>query len=303
MWGFGGRCYWGRKERKREGIVVVFAWMSSQERHVKPYVELYSSLGWNSLVCHSQFLNMFFSEKAETLALDILNEIIEELKMRPCPLVFASFSGGPKACMYKVIQVGYLILLWRFQLWNFYWYHSEFISPYSLHLVNCCLGHFRQYPVDYKAAVTELLGKASTVYSQRIRRLEGEGMSVEGGHDEISEPMSDLRKAAASPSQSFRGVTIQPSDHFYMPSSVGYYEGRDGGSLQDEQKEGLIHLPSPPKINAHGVLGQILFDVCVPKNVEDWDIRSSTSLSRQPYTSMRRHAPFNPIKCIRRSRL
>ncbi|XP_048226783.1 uncharacterized protein LOC8278897 [Ricinus communis] len=407
MWGFGGRCYWGRKERKREGIVVVFAWMSSQERHVKPYVELYSSLGWNSLVCHSQFLNMFFSEKAETLALDILNEIIEELKMRPCPLVFASFSGGPKACMYKVIQIvdgkcelqlnlddcrlvrdciaGHIfdsspvdftsdlgrrfavhpsvlkmshpprILSWmangisngldalflnrfesqRAEYWQTLYSSVSLGAPY---LILCSendelasyqvifnfaqrlrelgsdvklvtmngsphVGHFRQYPVDYKAAVTELLGKASTVYSQRIRRLEGEGMSVEGGHDEISEPMSDLRKAAASPSQSFRGVTIQPSDHFYMPSSVGYYEGRDGGSLQDEQKEGLIHLPSPPKINAHGVLGQILFDVCVPKNVEDWDIRSSTSLSRQPYTSMRRHAPFNPIKCIRRSRL
>ena len=60
MWGFGGRYYWGRKERggKVEGIVVVFAWMSSQERQLKNYVELYSSLGWNSLVCHSQFLNM-----------------------------------------------------------------------------------------------------------------------------------------------------------------------------------------------------------------------------------------------------
>ena len=151
--------------------------------------------------------------------------------------------------------------------------------------------------------MTELLGKASAIYSQRIRRLEGEGMGVEGTHDEISEPMSDLRRAAVGPDQSFRGVLIQPSDHFYMPSSVGYYEGRDVGSLQDEQKEGLIHLPSPPKINAHGVLGQILFDVCVPKNVEDWDMRSSTSLGRRPYTSTRRHAPFNPIKCIRRSRL
>ncbi|PRQ27649.1 hypothetical protein RchiOBHm_Chr6g0307541 [Rosa chinensis] len=61
MWGFGGRYYWGRKERRSdgtEGIVVVFAWMSSEEKHLKSYVQLYSSLGWNSLVCHSQFLNM-----------------------------------------------------------------------------------------------------------------------------------------------------------------------------------------------------------------------------------------------------
>ncbi|KAA8537735.1 hypothetical protein F0562_027275 [Nyssa sinensis] len=106
MWGFGGRYYWGRKEGgKVEGIVVVFAWMSSQERHLKNYMELYSSLGWNSLVCHSQFLNQFFPDKATSLAFEILNELVKELKIRPCPVVFASFSGGPKACMYKVLQI------------------------------------------------------------------------------------------------------------------------------------------------------------------------------------------------------
>ncbi|XP_065847293.1 uncharacterized protein [Euphorbia lathyris] len=410
MWGFGGRCYWGRRETRREGIVVVFAWMSSQERHVNNYVELYSSLGWNSLVCHSQFLNMFFPEKAENLAFDILNELNEELKMRPCPLVLASFSGGPKACMYKVLQIiegkcesqlnlddcrmlkdcisGHIydsspvdftsdlgrrfvvdpsvlkmchpprLLSWmangisngldalflnrfesqRAEYWQTLYASVSMGAPYLIlcsesdelasYQVICNfaqrirelggdiklvtmngsphVGHFRIYPNDYKAAVTELLGKAATVYSQRIRRLEGEGMGVEGTHthDEISESMYDLKKAAVSPNQSFRGVTIQPSDHFYMPNSVGYYEGRDDvGSLQSEQKEGLIHLPTTPlTINAHGVLGQILFDVCVPKNVEDWDIKSAT-LSRQPFNSTRRHAPFNPIKCIRRSRL
>lgn len=30
---------------------------------------------------------------------------MKELKKRPCPVVFASFSGGPKACMYKALQV------------------------------------------------------------------------------------------------------------------------------------------------------------------------------------------------------
>lgn len=62
MWGFGSRYYWCKKERrggKIEGIIVVFTWMSSQERHLRKYVELYSSLGWNSLVCHSEFLNMY----------------------------------------------------------------------------------------------------------------------------------------------------------------------------------------------------------------------------------------------------
>ncbi|KAE8724640.1 Detected protein of unknown function [Hibiscus syriacus] len=77
----------------------------SQEKHLKNYVQLYASLGWDSLVCHSEFLNMFFPEKAAALALDLLIELVQELKMRPCPVVFASFSGGPKACMYKVLQM------------------------------------------------------------------------------------------------------------------------------------------------------------------------------------------------------
>lgn len=160
--------------------------------------------------------------------------------------------------------------------------------------------HYRHYPVDYKAAVTELLGKAAVVYSQRIQQLEGEKMVMEGTDEGISESFSNLRKAAASSNLSFRGIALEPSDHYFMPSSMEYYEGRDVGSLQNEHKDGLIRLPSPPSINAHGVLGQILFDVCVPKNVEEWDLRPSSSLNGR---SFRRHAPFNPIKCIRRSRL
>ncbi|GAB2291393.1 hypothetical protein Dimus_025650 [Dionaea muscipula] len=107
MWGFGGKNYWGRKERERRGvgIVVIFAWMSSEEKHVKKYVDLYYSLGWISLVCHPQFLNIFFPDKATLLALEVLNVLVKELKVRPCPVVFASFSGGPKACMYRVLQI------------------------------------------------------------------------------------------------------------------------------------------------------------------------------------------------------
>ncbi|KAH7567388.1 hypothetical protein ACOSP7_010750 [Xanthoceras sorbifolium] len=410
MWGFGGRCYWrGKKENggKREGIVVVFAWMSSEERHVNQYVQLYSSLAWNSLVCHSQFLNMFFPDKAETLAFDILKELVEELKVKPCPVVFASFSGGPKACMYKVLQMiegicerklnlddrqlvrnclsGYIydsspvdftsdlgarfvvhptvlnmshpprVISWiangiasgldalflnkfeshRAEYWQTLYSSVTMGAPY---LILCSenddlapyqiihnfaqrlrelggdvklvkwngsphVGHYRHYPIDYKAAVTELLGKAAAVYSQRIQRLEGQRVGVEGAHDEI-DPIDSMGKAAASPTQSFCGTPLVPNDHFFMPSSIEYYEGRDGGSVQDQQhKEGLIHLPTPPSISAQGVLGQILFDVCVPKNVEGWDIRSSDSLNGRSYTSTRRHAPFNPIKCIRRSRL
>lgn len=31
--------------------------------------------------------------------------IVQELKSRPCPVIFLAFSGAPKACMYKVLQV------------------------------------------------------------------------------------------------------------------------------------------------------------------------------------------------------
>ncbi|CAN1273967.1 hypothetical protein LINPERPRIM_LOCUS15242 [Linum perenne] len=411
MWGgFGGRYYWGRRGGvKREGIVVVFAWMSSQPKHVKTYVDLYSSLGWDSLVCHSQFLNMFFPDKAERLAFELLNELIEELKTGPCPLVFAPFSGGPNACMYKVLQVsqsdnyfgirmddcrlvkdclsGHIydscpvdftsdlgrrfvvhpsvlktqhpprIISWiangisngldalflsrfeaqRAEYWQTLYSSANMGAPYLLfcseqddlapHQVirnfagrlqelgadvklvmmngSPHVGHYRLYPVDYKAAITELLGKAGGVYSKRIRRLEGEGMGLEGGHNDISDPMSNLRKAAGSSNQSFGGDNIASGDHFMMPTSVEYYEGRGVGSVQGQHKEDLIRVRDrgPPTINAHGVLGQILFDVCVPEYVEDWDIKSSASLSRHPYTFTRRHTTFNPMKCIRRSRL
>ena len=102
-------------------------------------------------------------------------------------------------------------------------------------------------------------------------------------------------------STSFQGFTLAPSDN-PSPSSMEYYEGKDVSSIPDERKEGFIQLPSRSSINAHGVLGQMLFDVCVPRNVEDWDIRSN-SKNAGLLAGTRRHAPFNPIKCIRRSRL
>lgn len=66
MWGYGGKYYWRKRNNQGgggggrcEAIVVVFAWMSSEERNLKNHVDLYDSLLWDSLVCHSQFLNMF----------------------------------------------------------------------------------------------------------------------------------------------------------------------------------------------------------------------------------------------------
>ncbi|CAA2996134.1 uncharacterized protein LOC111397264 isoform X2 [Olea europaea var. sylvestris] len=407
MWGFGGRHYWGRNERgKVEGIVVVFAWMSSQDKHLKNYVDLYSSLGWNSLVCHSQFLNSFFPDKAASFAQEIVGDLVQELKIRPCPIVFASFSGGPKACMYKVLQIiegkceeqanvddyrlvrdcvaGYifdsspvdftsdlgtrfvlhpsvlkmsrppLLASWlangisssldalflsrfesqRAEYWQTLYSTVSMGAPYVIFcsedddlapvqvicnfvhrledlgadvklvkwINSSHVGHFRQFPVEYKAAVTELLVKASAIYSQRIRQLEGEKMGLEGTHYEISEPFGNLKKAAAGSNHSFQIIPRDLNDHFLVPSSIEYYEDRGGGSVQDEHKDRYVHLSSPPKISAHGVLGQFLFDECVPKNVEDWDLKSSFSSRRAPCVSGRRHSPFN-LKCIRRSRL
>ncbi|KAL2242073.1 UNVERIFIED_CONTAM: hypothetical protein Sindi_0325300 [Sesamum indicum] len=408
MWGFGEKVYWGMKERgKREGIVVVFAWVPSEDKHLKNYVHLYSSLGWNSLVCHSQFLNLFFPDKATSLALEVVNELVQELKLRPCPVVFASFSGGSKACMYKVLQTiegkcdeqinlddyrlirdcvsGHIfdsapldfasdlgtrfalhptvlkmsrppplvswiangisssldaLFLGRFEsqradYWQTLYSTVGMVAPY---LILCSeddnlapfqvicnfatrlkdlgaevklvkwkrsshVGHFQHHPEEYKAAVTDLLSKAAMRYSQRMRQLEGEKLGMEGTHDEISDPFCHLRKAAAISTQSFQRIALDLNDHFLLPSSLEYHEDRDVGSVPDERKERYVPLSSRPKISAHGVLGQFLFDACVPKNVEDWDLRSAASLRRVPFASGRRHSPFNPIKCIRRARL
>lgn len=162
-------------------------------------------------------------------------------------------------------------------------------------------GHYRQYPTEYKAAVTELLEKAASVHLQKIQ-LEGERAGMEGTQDEISELICNLQKAAVNSNQSLRRVAIEPSDHFFLPSSAEYQNGRDSGPSPDELKERSVPVPDPPRISAHSVLGQFLFDVCVPKNIEGWDIKFSGSLNGQPLASARRYSQY-VSKCTRRSRL
>ncbi|XP_024633848.1 uncharacterized protein [Medicago truncatula] len=162
------------------------------------------------------------------------------------------------------------------------------------------VGHFRHHPDEYEAAITEILGKAVAIYRHKNRRFEDEKLGIEGTRDEITDPFSELRKAATT-STSFQGFAVAPSENL-SPSSMEYYDDKDVGSVADERKGSFIHLPTRPSINANGVLGQILFDVCVPKTVEDWDVRSN-SKNAGLLSGTRRHAPFNPIKCIRRSRL
>uniref|UniRef100_A0A5B7ADD0 Peptide methionine sulfoxide reductase msrA n=2 Tax=Davidia involucrata TaxID=16924 RepID=A0A5B7ADD0_DAVIN len=406
----GGRFYWVRNDstQKVQGIVVIFAWVSIHESHLKNYVNLYSSLGWNSLVCLADFLNPFFPERATSLAFVVLSELVEELRIRPCPLVLAAFSGGSKACMYKFFQIiegaceaqlnlddsklvrncisGHIydsspvdftsdlvaqftlhptilrmpgsaklvslvakgvtsgldaLFLTRFgSQRSEYWqtlYSSVSLggpflilcsenddrAPYpiicnfaqslqdlggSVKLVKWNrsphLGHYKHYPIQYRAAVTELLEQAVSVHTQNIQRL-GERPGMEGTHDEISELICNLQNAAVNSNQGLRRVARGSNDHFFLPSSAEYNNGSESGTLQDKQKVRSVHLPNPlaPTISAHSVLGQILFDACVPKNIEGWDIRFSGSLNGQPFASAHKHSPLTSIKCIRRSRL
>ncbi|KAL3580535.1 hypothetical protein D5086_018370 [Populus alba] len=494
----GGSVYWGRKESESKGIVVIFAWISIHEKHLNSHLDLYSSLGWNSLVSHADFLSAFYPERALSLAYILLNELVEDLRVRPCPVIFVAFSGGSKACMYKVLQIiqgtceGHLnmdecrlvkncisghiydsspidftsdlaaqfslhpaiqrmsgpskfmswvakglasgldgLYLTRFELQRAeYWQtlyssidmgapylilcsENDDLAPYvviskfvhrlkdlggdvklvklnhsphigaqiqliwaltligprvsvsgflykaganrvntvvissnlkvgayrftvyswvndhsyhfpstrsannaSVPFAACLLhvkakmipssdvsGHYQHNPIQYRAAVTNLLDKAPSVYYRRIQQLR-EGIGLDSMHDEMSELICDLQKAAVNSNQSFRRVAVGPGDHFFVPSSAEYCNSRKPESLQDERKERSIYPSSPPSISAHSVLGQVLFDACVPKNIEGWDVRFSGSLNGQPIASaQRRRSPFHGIKFTRRSRL
>ncbi|KAI4298446.1 hypothetical protein L6164_032003 [Bauhinia variegata] len=403
----GGKIYWGKKATSDfKGIVVIFAWVSIQESQLGDYVDLYSSLGWNSLVCHAHFLSAFHHDRAMSLALFVLDELMEELRTRSCPVVFVAFCAGSKACLYKVVQLiegrceGQLyqgkyrllrncisgqiydsgpvdvtsdfgiryvlhptivrvpgpskfvswvvkcvgsgldaLYITRFEsvaaeYWQALYSSINFGAPFlilcsekddsvtfqsiyafaqrlqdlggDVNLVKLCnsshLGHYQNHPIQYRAAVTYLLEKASSIYSQKMI-LEQEKSVMEGMQDEISELICDLQNAAINSNESFTRVAVGPSDHFFLPSSAGQHDGRDSGTPQDEQKEKPISLPSPPRISPHSVLGQFLFDVCVPKNVEGWDVKSSGTLNGRPFASAPRHSPFGGTKCIRRSKL
>ncbi|KDP42313.1 hypothetical protein JCGZ_01637 [Jatropha curcas] len=402
--GGGGSVYWGRKQNGFKGIVVIFAWISIPENHLKNYVDLYSSLGWNSIVSHADFLSAFDPERALSLAFVLLNELVEELRTRPCPIVFGAFSGAPKACMYKVLQIiqessydshinvyesrllrncvsGHIydsspvdftsdlgaqfalpstirkmpgpskLVSWfakgvasgldglyltrfesqRVEYWQTLYSSVDLEAPYLIlcsesdHLAPCksiCrfaqrlqdlggdvkfvkwnvsphIGHYKHYPIQYRAAVTDLLEKAGSVYSRRIQQLR-EGAGLDGIYDEMPELICNLQKAAVNSNQSLRRVAVEPSDHFFVPTSGENRNTGESQPLLDERKETSIYLPTSPSMSANSVLGKMLFDVCVPKNVEGWDIRFSGSVNGQPIASARRHSP---IKFTRRSKL
>ncbi|KAI3446007.1 hypothetical protein Pfo_002672 [Paulownia fortunei] len=397
----GGRFYWVRnrgEEFKAKGIIVVFAWVSISDVQLKDFIGLYSSLEWNSLVCRSDYLNPFIPERATSLAFSVLDELVKELKCGLCPVVLASFSGGSKACMYKVLQIlkgctdvelsledsrlvascisGHIYdsdpiefttdLGARFALHRSilkmpgssklvslfakgvtssldalfitrfgsqraeYWQtlyssvglgapflilcsENDDVAPFSSlcnfaqHLqdlggnvkvvkwsTSVRVGHYKHQSIQYTSAITELLEQAVSIFSENFQKL-GEKSRMDDMHDEISDLICDLQNAAVDSNQSFRRVAVGPNDHFFLPSSSEHQNSREFGSIQQERKERLP-LRSSPCMSANSVLGQTLFDVCVPKNVEGWDIKFSGSLNGEPFASVRRRSPFSGIK-------
>ncbi|KAK8921180.1 hypothetical protein KSP39_PZI020391 [Platanthera zijinensis] len=385
------KFYWARKEkgeRRPDGIAVLFAWIFSQERQLKPYVDLYSSLGWDCLVCHADFLTQFFSEKATEIAFGIVGELIKEVKNRPLPIVLVAFSAGSKVCFYKVLQLvqgkfagqinqdDYLLMReciygqiydscpidvtndlghqfvvhpsvlkmpycsivvsWMAKAFlsgfdalflnsseaqrTEYWqtlYSSTSMGPFIIlcseddklvpyqtlesfaqHLqelgadVNLIkwsssphVDHYRHHKSEYKAAVSALLTKSSLIFTNSQLK--------KAADCKIPKSVCYLQDVAFNSNESLVRVATGPSDHFYLPSSKEFTETKTSGSSIDEQKPELFHLPS---IKPQGVLSQVLFDVCVPKNIEGWDIKPVSSLNKnRSISSVRRR--------IRRSRL
>lgn len=164
-------------------------------------------------------------------------------------------------------------------------------------------GHYTRNPIQYRAVTSNFLEKAMSVHMQKIRQL-GERART---HDEISELICGLQKAAVNSNQSFRRVARGPSDHFFLPSSAPYQTNNENSSSsQEEQRErSSFRALQPMSINAHSVLGQILFDSYVPKNIEGWDIRFGGSLNGQPYatSSSRKNSILGFKKRSLRSRL
>ncbi|GBG85100.1 hypothetical protein CBR_g39560 [Chara braunii] len=88
-------------------IVVLFGWMMSKRVHTTKYAQLYNQSGWDTLTCHPPTLHMWLPTRALHLAIQVLDELVKELQGRLRPIVLATFSGGSKACHYKLLQDAY----------------------------------------------------------------------------------------------------------------------------------------------------------------------------------------------------
>lgn len=157
------------------------------------------------------------------------------------------------------------------------------------------IGHYKFHPEEYKMAVTELLGKASILYSQR---MVNHSKSIAAGHNPIAKSISGLHKVATNSNESVKRIAAGPTDLSFMY----HHETEDFESIPDEQKWALFQMKkNPPDEYPHGVLSKIFFDAYVPKTVEDWDIIPNPPSPGTLHVHKRHRS--NPIKCLRRSRL
>lgn len=76
---------------------------------------------------------------------------------------------------------------------------------------------------------------------------------------------------------------------------------------QEETKPVLLQTESALNFRLNGVLGQILFDVSDPQDVEGWDLNLHLPINGRNshvFPNLHPNNPgFNPMKYIRRSRL
>ncbi|KAL0740712.1 hypothetical protein Bca4012_082225 [Brassica carinata] len=276
------------------------------------------------------FAILNFSTSAN-LAFDLVSELVkvgdEELKAKPVPLVFASFSGGHNACIYKVLQILERIcetglsqddsvhpttlkmpkspkpFVWgiassldyvflnrfesqRAEFWQTLYStitmrvpylilcsENDDLAPYqTIHNFATCLQELGgNVIIGITKSTTKQLYPTSCRKQRRFTCRRREAMKEETPcDDEISvEPTQQTFGGSGSTSglnQSFNGTLLVTTDHFFVPSTVGYYVGNGGGSVQDEHKQDLIRLFSAQNedkdgVRPNGVLGQILFDV------------------------------------------
>ena len=64
--------------------------------------------------------------------------VIQEVKDRPLPIVFAAFSGGPKACMYKVLKVNVAKFWYSIYLVVVLWSWCPFFSLVRFSKIHLC---------------------------------------------------------------------------------------------------------------------------------------------------------------------
>lgn len=127
-------------------------------------------------------------------------------------------------------------------------------------------GHCKFHPEEYKISVTELLGKASILYS---RRMTNHSKSIVAGYNPIAKSTSGFHRVATNSNESLKR---NAAGSFKCEVETADFE-----SIPDEQKWILFKMKKNPQDeNPHGFLSKILFNDD-PKIVEGWDIMPNPS--------------------------